>query len=1331
MQSVSMSGASVFWTDPVLAWGGQYRLCWCSSGHHCSSGEQFRTDFGSFTLIGPSPADQDRTCIAGLSCAVGSLTGQDLPALNQYAVLDTCGVASPVAGMPTGLETVGDHAVAAISVTAVAGQYRLCWCSGILDLDPLRTNSSNSSEPGFQQIWGNQSLVNLTPSNGTAVSYCRTAEEFRVDVGSLLLIGASTLMSDFTCIAGRDCTLDDIVGISLSDGDSIVVLDTCGEHGAALQPRALANGTHASWQTITTPGGVYRLCWCSASKQCNSASEFDLDIGRLYVLGPRPLAQDRTCVSGMECAVRGIETYGNMQAGSMAILSTCGALEGRDLLAGLPLSVTSLEKPVGSSRFSANLIVDVVMTSAGGHYKLCWCGPWADGCERPKDFNVDFGNFHLIGVFPLQQDRTCFAGAACSLTDISGHWISRQSAVLVMDTCGFGRATLMRSSWDQASVGSASGSVTVWPVQPSSGPGGQYRLCWCSMQPCSVRDAVVDFGQLTLAGPAPLYQHRTCMSGLACQLASLTGTFWSGDVWVLDTCGTQQGMIAGFALDGRSAVSMPAALVDYSYPVSAAGGQYRLCWCSDGFLVNQSGWSDASMRPGCGFAEDFALDMGSLLLIGMSPLDQDRTCIAGQHCHLADLRGYGLSSLDTIVVLDTCGQKALRQWPEPATVVETSGKLSVSWNVVSTAGGQYRLCWCPGLTWTSSDEQDEDFDPWLGNETLNVSGTLVQTLERRCSSAELFTIDFGSLTLVGPTPLFQHYTCTSGQTCQLVGVEGLHLNSGDGIQLLETCGVAARGAVPLGVPSGGLLQASAVGNNSFTFSLDAVPISGFGGTYRLCWCSSAVDCSSLEAFRVDIGQLTILGAHPPSRDYTCVSGRQCTIDGVEGIFAADFAVMVLDTCGSHPSIEQGQFVQSLTGSSLFWESGVLSGPGGQYRLCWCSSSDETQILLDNDTNSSSVRRYFGCDTFQDFSLDAGEVHLVGPMLGQARTCIAGQLCRIEGLVGYGLTASDRLLVMSTCGSTVPTGFPGTGMAMVLDVVANSTGLSTANSSDFWDVAVTGPGGRYRLCWCSGTSCTASQRFVVDFGELMLIGPRPLQQHRTCISGRACFLTAFADYDLEGLEVNSTADGLLAIPLSSTCGSLGAKRLEGVTGYMSIPGGSSPAAVAQTVPRISEPGGLYRLCWCSAEASSCMTEHHAVQVGVLTILGPAPLTQDHTCISGNSCRVHISASFVDTRVEGALMVLETCGLPLLLPRFLPDGRLPLVGADTGSNGSLLSISAAGGQYRLCWCTTTPNQLVVNATGQLLEACGGPSDFIVDALTSGTIALLNSRHSGSFL
>ena len=130
------------------ALGGQYRLCWCSSGQHCSSGEQFRTDFGSFTLVGPSGSNQDRTCIAGLSCVVEAIAGQDLSVLNQYAVLDTCGVASPIAGMPALETTAYNAAVTSVTVTAVAGQYRLCWCSGLLNQAPVGSNSTDNQSNG-------------------------------------------------------------------------------------------------------------------------------------------------------------------------------------------------------------------------------------------------------------------------------------------------------------------------------------------------------------------------------------------------------------------------------------------------------------------------------------------------------------------------------------------------------------------------------------------------------------------------------------------------------------------------------------------------------------------------------------------------------------------------------------------------------------------------------------------------------------------------------------------------------------------------------------------------------------------------------------------------------------------------------------------------------------------------------------------------------------------------------------------------------------------------------------------------------------------------------
>jgi hypothetical protein len=38
-----------------------------------------------------------------------------------------------------------------------------------------------------------------------------------------------------------------------------------------------------------------------------------------------------------------------------------------------------------------------------------------------------------------------------------------------------------------------------------------------------------------------------------------------------------------------------------------------------------------------------------------SQTSQDRTCVSGQTCALAELKGYGLSESDSFLVLDTCG----------------------------------------------------------------------------------------------------------------------------------------------------------------------------------------------------------------------------------------------------------------------------------------------------------------------------------------------------------------------------------------------------------------------------------------------------------------------------------------------------------------------------------------------------------------------------------------------------------------------------------------------------------------------------------------------------
>ena len=76
---------------------------------------------------------------------------------------------------------------------------------------------------------------------------------------------------------------------------------------------------------------------------------------------------------------------------------------------------------------------DVVVTTTGGTYRLCWCSmptgdanrrrrlygsPSGDRCSSPEDFEVDFGHLFLVGPY-TDHARTCVAGQTCFLGELS------------------------------------------------------------------------------------------------------------------------------------------------------------------------------------------------------------------------------------------------------------------------------------------------------------------------------------------------------------------------------------------------------------------------------------------------------------------------------------------------------------------------------------------------------------------------------------------------------------------------------------------------------------------------------------------------------------------------------------------------------------------------------------------------------------------------------------------------------------------------------------------------------------------------------------------------
>jgi hypothetical protein len=165
-------------------------------------------------------------------------------------------------------------------------------------------------------------------------------------------------------------------------------------------------------------------------------------------------------------------------------------------------------------------------------------------------------------------------------------------------------------------------------------------------------------------------------------------------VTILDTCGRGLGTEFSFSeptrLEGAGSVQhfIASSLSRWVWGggarLRAPGGDYRLCWCA-------KGWS-------CSISEDFAVDIGSLLVLGPSPRNQEFTCVSGRSCKINGLSGVGVAD-GALLILDTC--HTVSPVPKLANeggseLVSTSGTTShgSSWGSApfSAAGGAYRIC---------------------------------------------------------------------------------------------------------------------------------------------------------------------------------------------------------------------------------------------------------------------------------------------------------------------------------------------------------------------------------------------------------------------------------------------------------------------------------------------------------------------------------------------------------------------------------------------------------------------------------------------------------------
>jgi hypothetical protein len=1179
-----------FGSVATTAQGGQYRLCWCSGQQTCSISENFRTDAGRFTIIGPRPLFQDRTCVSGQTCSFGSIDGHHLAIDDQLMILDTCSIEliTPdndtlithtlprwaLVGHIARMSSSGGRVDWSVPVTSQGGQYRLCWCAG---------------------------------------SYtCSTLEDFRVDTGRMTLIGPAPLTQDRTCVSGQTCQLDGFVGKHLKVEDRVLILDTCAKDtvlpritldGQLVQLAASGSTLAFNSMPLTAAGGLYRLCWCAGwppeTRPNASGLVYSVDSdgdGTADCFDRCPFDDNKTNPGMCGCGVPDAD----MDADGMPdcrdtcpddhakiLPGTCGC--------GLPDTDTDLDfTPDCSDHCPAD------------GQKIV---PGKCGCDESEADSDTDGTPDCLDVCSFDSLKQAPGECGCGISDTD---TDGDGAMDCLDGCptDFNKTTPGICGCGTPDVDSDGDGV---PDCVDSCPGTADRIdmiCGCA----AGYNDTDDDGTYDCMDECPEDANKNLTGVCGCGVSD-TDADADGTPDCIDACPTDHLKVAPGpcgcnASDVDTDGDGTPDCVDQC-PLHYEKVSSGFCGCG----ANETD-SDGDGTPDC---RDFCETDATKVLPG--------TC----GCNVTDADSDGDGYPDCV---DVC--------PADPSKYQSEG-----------------TCGC-GVS-----EVDSDFDgkpDCIHFEHCPGLDALQPAIQRKhiCSISENYRVDMGQIVILGPSPLDQDRTCVSGQTCRLDGFVGRELNSGDEVLVLETCAPeAGHRAIPRFVAAGRDWQMEGSGA---AVHFGNTPITARGGLYRLCWCAAGHACSVYEDFRVDMGSLLIIGPAPISdqsfgQDRTCVAGQHCEIDGLTGVhLSSSNQFLIVDTCGlsrtmiprfantglvQHmaPGIITSSMVEVMTsGATVSFSSIMVTAEGGQYRLCWCA-----------DVNK------FPCSVAEGFRVDVGEVRIIGPApLYQDRTCISGQVCELDSIRGSHLSTSDKFFVLDTCATdTLLPRWYNSGQ--YVDLVASGAFVSWGGTN-----FVTAQGGEYRLCWCAaGYTCSLVEHFRVDMGRLMLVGPRPLNQHRTCVSGQTCLFESITGQHLRSDDVFFILD---------TCGVSTVPHDPGVqpripNDGMMITLQMTGATVSWGTVPVTLQGGQYRLCWCAngdvhgdlrqvskpenntgylLPSYVCSTaEHFRVDVGEYTHIGPYPLQQDRTCVSGQVCSFDGVIGH-HLHMLDKILIVDTCG-----------------------------------------------------------------------------------------
>lgn len=517
-------GASYSWgVYPVQSGGGVFLLCFCGKlaadgttdcpAERPDGGGGFLAPGGYLRVTGPykHTASWKMNCSIGVTCTMRNIGGLNLRGGDFVGVFRTCGEAAPpppgwmlADQIPEGWEAGGwmeygpemtqeeligigapipevteayfDNTLPARGVFGFPNQ-------GASQPDPLPAHY-----PFVLPIWAFSGDYMLCWCAGSHGVDCENPLFFAAPIGVLRVLGPAVLPSShqtFNCIRGGRCEIQFLEGTQLVGSQIFIAEDYCGgppPSGAPnrgfSQPSPDGHFFKFSSDGMTSPPGMYLLCWCAVLGNCYTEADYGSFVGTLRLKGPLSPPQDFVCYMRASCNVTGIYGEGLTNEDSLMILTVCGYGAAPSGWTGGAFSTQTLD---------GGAIYTLPPATVSGNWRACWC-PGESICASSVDFFLDLGTVWVTGPDPAALYE-CHEWVPCSIENFVGMWLEDGNRIRVVPfgldcTTGVHTAPIPGLPQDGVANPAIDGGRTYsFGDDVVLAAVDRYYLCWCEGDP--------------------------------------------------------------------------------------------------------------------------------------------------------------------------------------------------------------------------------------------------------------------------------------------------------------------------------------------------------------------------------------------------------------------------------------------------------------------------------------------------------------------------------------------------------------------------------------------------------------------------------------------------------------------------------------------------------------------------------------------------------------------------------------------------------------------------------------------------------------------------------